>query len=211
MAYELVEEVLDHAPAMTPTERLILVCIAEEARLPERAAKITGERMMRRVGSEVGERGIRQALTRLAERGLEVRVPIAYDKRGGPVYAVPGRVRHFRVPHFLPAPGECRCHGCRAVDRAVFPSSPEAAPPFPLPVAEDGKEEPQCRQAEPQFPLGGTTVPPGGTTVPPIPSVEDPVPLTGRGLASVAADAGALARATIRATIAGAAKRTRPG
>lgn len=152
MAYELVEEVLDHAPAMTAAERLILVCIAEKARLPERAAKITGEELARRTGGSIGERGIRQALTRLAERGLEVRVPIGYDKHGGPVYAVPGRVRHFHVPHFRPAPGDCRCHGCRALDRAVFLSSNEAEAQFHLPIAEDGEEEPQCRQAEPQFP-----------------------------------------------------------
>lgn len=211
MAYELVEEVLDHAPAMTAAERLILVCIAEKARLPERAAKITGEELARRTGGSIGERGIRQALTRLAERGLEVRVPIGYDKHGGPVYAVPGRVRHFHVPHFRPAPGDCRCHGCRALDRAVFLSSNEAEAQFPLPIAEGGEEEPQCRLAEPQFPLGGTTVPPGGTTVPPIPSVEDPMPLDDRLPAAVAADPAALARAAIRATIAGSSWRARPG
>lgn len=200
MAYELVEEVLDHAPEMTAAERLILVCIAEDARnVLDRAAKIPSERLLRRVGGEIGERGIRQALTRLAGRGLDVRVPLGYDRRGAPVYAVPGRVRQFRLPHFRPAAGDCRCYGCREVDRGVFPSSIEAAPQFPLPDAEGEKEEPQCRLAEPQFRLGGTTVPPGGTTVPPTPSIEVPMPLQDPDSSVLALSPGALARAELRA------------
>lgn len=207
MAYELVEEVFDHAPPMSPTERVILVCIAEKSRLPGRDAQISGEVLARRIGGEVGERGIRQALTRLAERGFEVRVPIAYDKRGEPLYAVPGRVRHFRVPHFRPAPADCACFGCRTVDRSGFPSSPKAASPFPLVSVEAPKGELQCRQAELQFPLGGTTVPPGGTTVPPLPSVETVPSQDPDSSAGDATDPAALARAEIRARISEAVRK----
>lgn len=51
MAYQLVQEVLDHAPPMTAAERLILVAIAEEIRsTTNRRCEIDTESLCRRTG-----------------------------------------------------------------------------------------------------------------------------------------------------------------
>jgi len=161
MAYELVEEVFSNAPDMTAAERLILLAIAERSRVGERAATIDGAEMLRRCCLD--ERGLRHALSRLAERGFEVRLEFGRDRRGRPVYAVPGRPRVFTLPHFTPAAGDCRCRRCRQADFLV-----------PLPMPEPAKEDLQGRQADVEVRLGGPTGPSGGRGSPPIQSVEIP-------------------------------------
>jgi hypothetical protein len=134
MAYKLVKEVLDHAPDMTPAERLLLVCIAEECRGTNRLREIASEVLQRRTG--LGARGLRDACTRLEARGFKVRVRFSTDKHGQPVYAVPGRVCQWLLPVFDPPKG-CDCETC----------STEGEPGRLLPE----EEEPQRRQAEPQL------------------------------------------------------------
>lgn len=168
MAFTLVEEVLDHAPVMTPAEGLVLVAIAEETRSPGEVVKISSGTMVRRTRG-MTQSGIRKALTRLSERGIEVRVAIGKGDDGRPVYAVPGSVPKYRLPRF-PAPSGCGCDNCDEL------RSGKGGPQSPL------KENAQVRQggtAVPPLPEGGTTVPPGGTTVPPSPSHAMPSSLGG--------------------------------
>lgn len=149
MAYKLVKEVLDHAPEMTPAERLLLVCIAEECRGANRLREITSEVLQRRTG--LGPRGLRDVCTRLETRGFKVRVKLSTDHRGQPVYAVPGRVCQWLLPVF-DAPKGCMCDTCSAEEESgrLLPDEEEAerrqaAPPL-------REEEPQRRQAEPPLP-----------------------------------------------------------
>jgi hypothetical protein len=196
MAYELVTEVFDHAPDMTPAERCVLLAIAEKSRVYERAAAIDGAVMLRRCC--VDERGLRHALVRLAERGLEVREPIGQDRLGRPVYAVPGRSRVFSLPHLTPAAGLCRCYRCRQADaRGFLPqtTTSEADPGVLLPIAEGEKEDVGVRQADMEVLLGGHTGPPGGRGSPPLPSGE-PSPYVGGDLLS-RDDALALTRSAV--------------
>lgn len=150
MAYELVEEILDHAPAgLTPAERLILVCIAEEARKGTRTAEIPAERLRRRTG--LGDNGLRPALRRLESRGISVRLPLGKDRNGKPVYAIPGRVCAYSVPVF-DAPIGCPCHRCeKAVPQHLLQTEE---------VPEHRQAVPQHRQAVPQHHAGGATAPP---------------------------------------------------
>lgn len=162
MAYELVEEVLDHAPAMGATERLVLVCIAEECRraparagVPvrlERRVAIPGERMQRRTG--LSTRGLRHAYERLEALGLNVRVILRLDRHGEPVYAVPGKTTVFELPAFDPPPG-CPCDRCAKADPDVL-----------LPE----KEDEQGRQADVEGRQADVEGNPGGRTGPPFPS-----------------------------------------
>ncbi|MDQ7910759.1 hypothetical protein RB614_40340 [Phytohabitans sp. ZYX-F-186] len=145
MAYQLVAEVLDHAPPMTPAERLLLVAIAEQVRLPSRTRPIATEDLVRRVGIE--ERGVRAALRRLAERGLDVRVVRGTDSRGLPVYATRGTLPQYRLPE-LPVPPGCSCAACG--------DGGTVAPPA---LAYGGTVVPPSR------PDGGTPMPDGGTVV----------------------------------------------
>jgi hypothetical protein len=111
VAYQLVAEVLDHAPVMTAAERLILVAIAEFARKDSRECSCAVEDLERRTGA--GTTGVRAALRRLATRGLDVRVPLMTDGNGKPVYATRGRVPRYRLPCF-PPPAGCACPSCRS-------------------------------------------------------------------------------------------------
>jgi hypothetical protein len=153
MAYELVEEVLDHAPAMSPAERLALVVIAEAARKGSRTAAIPQEVLIQRMGG-LGERGLRKVFERLEDLGIKVRVPLGMNNNGRPFYALPGKACTFVLPPF-PAPENCPCHRCKAKE-----------PQFP----KENPKELWFPVEEPQFLSGGTTVPRRGTTVPPIPS-----------------------------------------
>lgn len=162
MAYELVEEVLDHAPeGLTPAERLVLVCIAEECRGTTRTRPIPTERIMKRTG--LGPRGLRDACTRLESRGLRVRVIMGLDRRGHAIYAIPGRVCEWVLPVFPPADG-CTCDPCsvKAEAQRLLREKEEAE----RRKEESGlpREEPQLQPVEPQlppsipfqFPSGGT-------------------------------------------------------
>jgi hypothetical protein len=101
MAWQLVKEVLDGAPAdLGPSERLVLVALAEWADVDERLCWRTAGELAARVG--VSENGLRKVMQRLARCNLDPRVPIAFDAKGAPVFAYKGRSSTFRIP-FLTA------------------------------------------------------------------------------------------------------------
>lgn len=103
MAYQLVQEVLDHTPdGVDAASRLALVIIAELCRGSSRIVDIPRDLFCRRMG--VGERGLRSALERLSKAGLEVRVPFGTYKNGRPIYATPGQACRFELPTLKPSP-----------------------------------------------------------------------------------------------------------
>jgi hypothetical protein len=125
MAYELVAEVLDHAPeGLDPAERLVLLCIAEECRGNARIRDIPAERIRRRTG--LGERGLRHVCDRLAAAGLKVRVALSTDRHGKPVYALTGKVCRWILPP-LPIPDNCDCARCEGAASQVLPPETEDA------------------------------------------------------------------------------------
>jgi hypothetical protein len=95
----LIIEVFDHAPAeLTPTERLLLLALAESARDDTRTCWPSMKLLTRRTGLQ--DRSVRKAFTRLAERGYEVRMQAGTDKHGNPTYAHTGRATVYRLPDF---------------------------------------------------------------------------------------------------------------
>jgi hypothetical protein len=99
MSIQLIVEMLDHAPAeLTPSERLLLVVIAEKANEQTRMSWPGMDTLTQRTG--LGERRVRQMLADLAARGYEVRVPIGVDRHGMPVFATKGHQSVYRVPAF---------------------------------------------------------------------------------------------------------------
>lgn len=170
MGYELVEEVLDHAPTMSPAEGLVLIAIAEETRWPGEVRDISSSTMTRRTRG-LSQSGIRKALSRLAARGVEVRVPLGQGEDGRPYYSVPGRSPAYRLPRF-PAPEGCECVRCQE-PKGGAQSRLEENPQ----VTEGGTPVPPSEQGGTTVHEGGTTGrpggtrgTPGGTTVPPTPS-----------------------------------------
>lgn len=159
MAYELVEEVLDHAPPeLDPGARLLLVCIAEECRGGARIRDIPAADLRRRTG--LGERGLRHACDRLEAAGLKVRVALALDKHGRPVYALTGKVCRWVLPP-MPKPANCPCARCVGADVEGLPREEEA----PEVRAPDG----EGRAPD----VGGM---PAGLVRPPKPSLENLLP-----------------------------------
>lgn len=157
MSYELVAEVLDHAPAaLDPTERLVLVCIAEQCRGNSRVRDIPAEEIRRRTG--LGERGLRHVCERLAAKKLQVRVALTVDRHNKPVYALTGKVCRWVLPP-LPPPADCGCARCEGAD-----------PQVPLQTGEDS----EGRTPD----VGGRTPDgegmPAGPGSPPKPSVSFP-------------------------------------
>jgi hypothetical protein len=177
MAYELVAEVLDHAPCeLTPTERLVLVVIAEYVLSDDYKR---GIRRTSRPAADISRRaglkkeGVKDALQRLAKRGLDVRVPISTGKDDRPVYAVPGKSCTYEVPEF-PAPADCLCDTCkRLIPTLGLIHKAGARPPLeapkggPQPPLNDLKGGAQPRVGGGTAPPGGGTAPPGGATAPP--------------------------------------------
>lgn len=130
MAYELVEEVLDHAPAgLDATEMLVLIVIAEQARRSNREADIHRDVFLRRCRIK-SESGLRKVFRRLKEvHKLDVRVPLYTKHDGRVMYAVPGRTPTYVLPRF-PVPKQCSCHRCKKeVPQDLLPSEevPEGA------------------------------------------------------------------------------------
>lgn len=126
MAYQLVREVLDHAPPMTAAERLVLVAIAETIRsLAARECELDTEALCRRTGG-LDPSNIRAAFRRLADRKIEVRVQLGTDRAGKPVYAHRGQVPRYRLPSF-PAPDGCRCINCRFPDQSSVDNGVDAS------------------------------------------------------------------------------------
>lgn len=189
MAYELVEEVLDHAPeGLGAAERLVLVCIAEECRGNSRIRDIPAEKIRRRTG--LGERGLRHACERLAEAGFKVRVALSIDRHQKPIYALTGKVCRWILPP-LPAPDGCDCARCEGAD-----------PQVPRQTGEDA----QVRTPDAQVRTPDAEGTPDGPTGPPKPSI--PFPSGGdvsevrdyaRTVAAAAAAARALERGVPRA------------
>ncbi|MDP9843295.1 hypothetical protein [Streptosporangium lutulentum] len=95
------------AEGLTGAERLVLLIIAERCNKTTRKmwaykgdGKTLTDVIAARVGVEVDS--LTKVFRRLALRGLEVRVPIATNSRGQPVFAVRGRSSDYILP-FLPA------------------------------------------------------------------------------------------------------------
>jgi hypothetical protein len=189
MAFELVAEVLDHAPEqLDPAERLVLLCIAEECRGNARIRDIPAERIRRRTG--LGERGLRHVCERLAAKGLKVRVALSIDRHGKPVYALTGKVCRWILPE-LPIPDKCDCARCEGADAQV-----------PRQTGEDS--EGRTPDAQGRTPDGEGM--PAGPVGPPKPSIPfpsaadvDQVREYARTVAATAAAKSAIARGVPRA------------
>lgn len=112
MAESLVGEVcawLDTpaAKGMTTAERLVLVVVAERSNKLTRqmwAYKGDGKTLTDVIAGRVGVEpdSLTKVFRRLAARGLEVRVPIAENSKGEPVFAVRGHASDYVLPE-LPA------------------------------------------------------------------------------------------------------------
>lgn len=130
---KVVVEVLDHAPPdLTPAERLVLVVLAERCRDDTRRVlpgpdEPVRTMLLRRCG--LGTSGLTKVLRRLSKRGLDVRVPLAVDGAGRPVYAWEGRSAEFAVPVLA--------KGGREGTHSVIHSVDERPPSC---VAEGGRE-----------------------------------------------------------------------
>jgi hypothetical protein len=186
MAWELVNEVLDHAPAgLTPAEVLVLVAIAEYVRTEDHKH---GIRRTSRPAADIARRahmtldGLRKAVQRLAKNGLDIRVELATGKDGRPVYAVPGKSSTYKIPPLSAATGgQCICETCTADIPTKVIHKEGAEPPL--------KAVPQYRLDDPE---GGTPVPPRR-----YPSTAKAVPqyrLTGSGFRVIRVHAGARVR-----------------
>jgi hypothetical protein len=94
----LITEVLAWAPgALGPSERMVLIVIAEDARDATRESwALRREELGARAGLKPD--ALQKAFQRLAKAGLEVRVPLKIDKHGRPVYAYEGKKCTYRVP-----------------------------------------------------------------------------------------------------------------
>jgi hypothetical protein len=94
----LIVEVLTCAPdALGPSERMVLVVLAEDARDATRESwALNPEELGRRAGLKPA--ALQKAFQRLAKAGLEVRVPLKVGKDGRPVYAYEGKKATYRLP-----------------------------------------------------------------------------------------------------------------
>ncbi|WKU03731.1 hypothetical protein [Micromonospora sp. HUAS LYJ1] len=150
MAYQLVQEVLDHAPPMTAAERLVLVAIAEEIRSTvARKCELDTESLCRRTGG-LDPSKVRAALRRLKDREIEVRIALGTDRAGNPVYAYRGQVPRYQLPVFPPPPG-CGCGDCRFQDEPAVDSAVDD-------VQEGGRDSPPSDETRGQE--GGRVRPP---------------------------------------------------
>lgn len=117
MAYQLVAEVLDHAPSsLSPAEKLLLVALAEVTRIEDnrQCPPVSLQDLARR--TNVLPSSLGKVMHRLNEHGLEVRIPLGTNRNGRPVYAVTGIAPSFRLPVLPPPPG-CLCKACDVVGR----------------------------------------------------------------------------------------------
>lgn len=98
MGIGLMVEVLMHAPPeLGPSERMVLVVIAENARDTTRESwKLTRADICQRAG--MSSEALRKAFQRLAKAGLEVRVPLKFNQEGRPVFAYEGKQSTYRLP-----------------------------------------------------------------------------------------------------------------
>lgn len=102
MAWQLVKEVFDTAPDwMGPTERLVLLALAEWADATDRTCWRTAAELALRIG--ISEEGVRKSIRKLASFGVDPRLPIAFKGDGSPVFAYRGRATTFRIPYLTAA------------------------------------------------------------------------------------------------------------
>jgi hypothetical protein len=95
-------------PDITGLQRAVALEIADDARYDDewRYEPVEGRRSKVRLAELVEWTGakdvnvVRNAIKRLSAAGWEFRVPIGVDRRGQPIYAVPGKAMTFRVPDF---------------------------------------------------------------------------------------------------------------
>ncbi len=163
-------EVLKHAPAnLGPSERMVLVAIAEDARDATRESwALTRADLCQRTG--MSAEALKKAFQRLAKAGLEVRIPLKTDKKGNPVYAYEGKQSTYRLPPLKSGEQSPASEGgteSRLADQAEDsdsrPSETEAGTGSPLSAEEEGTQAPLFD------PEGGTESPEGGTGSPPTP------------------------------------------
>ncbi|WP_369426200.1 helix-turn-helix domain-containing protein [Rhodococcus sp. T2V] len=86
---------------MGPTERLVLVALAEWADADDRTCWRTAAELSGRIG--ISEEGLRKSIRKLATYGVDPRVPIAFKDDGSPVFAYRGRATTFRIPYLTSA------------------------------------------------------------------------------------------------------------
>lgn len=189
MAYQLVQEVLDHAPPMTAAERLVLVAIAEEIRSTVvRKCELDTEALCRRTGG-LDPSKVRAALRRLKDRDIDVRVALGVDRAGKPVYAYRGQVPRYQLPVFPPPPG-CGCRSCLFQDEPAVDSAVDSdregglsrPPSGETPGQEGGRVRPPTQEGGRKTTEGGRSATQGGRKPtesvaqrPPSPSVTETV------------------------------------
>jgi hypothetical protein len=100
MAIRLVVEVLDYAPPMPGSDRLLLVALAERASMRTRECWPTDAELCRRTGLTLS--GLEKTFARLARRGIEVRVLIRPGMTGRGAYTRTGHKKTYRLPEFAP-------------------------------------------------------------------------------------------------------------
>jgi len=99
MGYELYRHVLSHAPAeIDAAARLVLAVIADDAHEKTRKSYLGMDLLSHRTGLLPDAVG--KALRRLAKAGIEIRVPVAADKNGKPVFAMKGHRTVYLIPVF---------------------------------------------------------------------------------------------------------------
>jgi hypothetical protein len=97
---KLVGEVLALAPAdLSSAELLLLVTIAEQVR-NEKSRECWPGMSLICWHMRMTEDGVRKVFQRLAKHGLDVRVPLATDRRGRPIFAYEGARTRYRLPQF---------------------------------------------------------------------------------------------------------------
>ncbi|MDV2474213.1 hypothetical protein F8M49_29980 [Rhodococcus zopfii] len=102
VAWQLVKEVFDSAPEwLGPTERVVLLALAEWADAGDRTCWRTAGELAARVG--IAERGVRKSLQKLASYGIDPRVPVTFTASGAPVFAYKGCATTFRLPYLTAA------------------------------------------------------------------------------------------------------------
>ena len=161
-------EVLKHAPAeLGPSERMVLMAIAEDARDATRESwALTRAELGRRTGMKPD--ALKKAFQRLARAGLEVRVPLSFTEAGKPVYAYEGKQSTYRLPPLK------RGEQVPASEEGTESHHSEQAGTG-SPLSEEPGTDSRHSSSEPgtQSPLfgseGGTGSPEGGTGSPPTP------------------------------------------
>jgi hypothetical protein len=117
-------EILDHAPATwTPSERLVVLAIAEQANDATRRGYPGIELIAHRAGVDVGT--VSRTLNRLRKKGTELRLPMTgVGSDGKVIYAVRGHRTVYEIPRLCPLP----VHGTKICVYLDGPDDPVAEP-----------------------------------------------------------------------------------